>query len=107
MTSNLEDEYFAREDIEAKRRLAQKRADALAAQQREALKAQHYMHCPKCGMELHTLDKGKVQVEACFDCKGVWLDAGELEALMSQGALHAKAPSITEALLGIFRRPAP
>jgi len=105
--SNLENEYFAREEIEAKRRLARQTAEALAVQQREALKAQHYMHCPKCGMDLHTLDKGTVQVEACFNCDGVWLDKGELEALLAQRQQHPKGLSVTEALLGIFRRPTP
>lgn len=105
--SSFEDEYFAREDIENKRRLAQKHAEKLATDQRAALKALHSMHCPKCGMELHTLDKGKIQVEACFNCHGVWLDKGELEALMEQRKQHPKSLSVTEALLGIFRSPAP
>ena len=102
--SNLENEYFAREEIEAKRRLAKKAAESLAVQQRDALKAQHYMRCPKCGMELHSLDKGKVQVEACFHCHGLWLDQGELEALLEQRKQNPKTLSVAEALLGIFRR---
>lgn len=107
--SHQEDEYFAREDIENKRRLAKQTAEKLAAEERAKLKALHYMHCPKCGMELKTLDQGKVQVEACFNCHGVWLDKGELEQLMEQRKQQPnyKVLSVTEALLGIFRRPAP
>ncbi|HZH04948.1 MAG TPA: zf-TFIIB domain-containing protein, partial [Myxococcaceae bacterium] len=86
--------------------LALKQADAVAANQRDALKTLHHMRCPKCGMELHTLDRGSVQVDACFNCKGVWLDAGELETLVAQGA-SSKGPSITQALLDIFRRASP
>jgi hypothetical protein len=107
--SSREDEYFAREDIENKRRMAKQHAEKMASDERARLKALHFMHCPKCGMELRSLDQGKVQVEACFNCHGVWLDKGELEQLMEQrkNEPNYKPLSVTEALLGIFRRPAP
>jgi uncharacterized protein len=99
--SNQEDEYFAREDIEKKRRIALHQASELAAKQKEDLKKLHYMKCPKCGMDLQKLDQGSVEIDTCFNCKGIWLDAGELEALTSQG--KQKAPVI-DAVLNIFRR---
>ena len=57
--SQHEDEYFAREDIEKKRKLALEQAQELAASEREELKTLHYMKCPKCGMDLQTLDNGQ------------------------------------------------
>jgi len=80
-----EEEYFLREEIEKKRKLALKQSEEMAVQRKEELKKLHHMHCPKCGMDLHTIEKGKVQVDTCFNCHGVWLDAGELEQLVSAG----------------------
>lgn len=78
----LEDEYFAREEIEKKRKLALQQAEQLAAQQREELQRLHHMKCPKCGMDLQALHKGSVELDTCFNCHGVFLDAGELEKLI-------------------------
>ena len=51
--TNTEDEYFAREDIEKVHKLAVKQSQEMAAKEREALQKLHYMHCPKCGFDLH------------------------------------------------------
>jgi uncharacterized protein len=100
--SSPEEEYFAREEIEKKRKLALEQARLTEAKQREELKQLHHMKCPKCGFDLHTLEKGAVQIDTCFNCKGVWLDAGELEQLMaSSGAGDHK---VMRAVLNIFGR---
>ena len=39
------------------------------------------MRCPKCGMELIEIDYKGIKVDKCSECEGVWLDAGELEAI--------------------------
>jgi Zn-finger nucleic acid-binding protein len=39
------------------------------------------MRCPKCGMELIEIDYKGVKVYKCSECEGMWLDAGELEAV--------------------------
>jgi Zn-finger nucleic acid-binding protein len=39
------------------------------------------MKCPACGEPLAVLELDDVEVDYCFACKGVWLDAGELELL--------------------------
>lgn len=40
------------------------------------------MHCPRCDRRiLTTIVKGKVELEQCPDCRGLWLDAGELARL--------------------------
>jgi uncharacterized protein len=82
--SSTEEEYFAREEIEKKRKLALQQSQALATQQREELKKLHYMKCPKCGLDLQTLKRGEVEIDTCFNCQGIFLDAGELEYLMNQ-----------------------
>jgi Zn-finger nucleic acid-binding protein len=39
------------------------------------------MKCPKCGMALIEVDYKRIKVDKCSHCEGVWLDAGELEAV--------------------------
>jgi mannose-1-phosphate guanylyltransferase len=100
--SSTEEEYFAREEIEKKRKLALQQAQGLAEQQREALKQQHYMKCPKCGMDLQVLQRGKVEVDTCFNCHGVWLDAGELELLHEQMEGEGQG-KVMGAILNLFK----
>lgn len=97
-----EDDYFAREEIEAKRKLALRQAEELKAKEREDRKKLHYMKCPKCGMDLQTLNKGSVEVDTCFNCQGLWLDAGELETLLKGGV--GEDGAWTRSVLNLFKR---
>jgi Zn-finger nucleic acid-binding protein len=100
--SDQEDEYFAREEIEKKHRLAMKQAEELAERTKEELKRLHYMKCPKCGMDLQSLKRGALQIDTCFHCGGVWLDKGEMEQLQSRG--HHESGAVMNAILNIFKR---
>lgn len=100
--SDKEEEFFAREDIEKKRKLALKQAEETEKHKREELKKLHFMHCPKCGLELQTLSRGKVEIDTCFSCKGIWLDAGELEVLVKEGL--GKGGEVIGAVLNLFKR---
>ena len=79
--SNSEDEYFVREDAEKKRRLAQQAKKDKEAAELKRLKDLHWMRCPKCGLEMHEVKFRGVDVDVCFSCNGVFLDAGEIEQL--------------------------
>ncbi len=37
--------------------------------------------CPKCDVALLIVTHDAVEVDVCDQCRGVWLDAGELETL--------------------------
>ncbi len=37
--------------------------------------------CPKCQVAMQEREKGDVLIDICPQCRGVWLDAGELEKL--------------------------
>ncbi|WP_052847916.1 zf-TFIIB domain-containing protein [Streptomyces avicenniae] len=53
------------------------------------------MQCPKCGAQLHTFNRSGVQIEQCSNCRGIFLDYGELEHLTkleSQWAPQAPPP---------------
>ncbi|HUK65904.1 MAG TPA: zf-TFIIB domain-containing protein [Anaeromyxobacteraceae bacterium] len=73
-----EGEYFVREDAEHKRRIALEMKKVMAEEQARALRELHYMHCPKCGMPLQEVDYGKVHVDACFNCGGIFLDKDDI-----------------------------
>lgn len=74
-----EEEYFARVEAEKLKNIALERAGQLSKKQKEDLRKAHWMHCPKCGMELHPVPYRGVTLDKCFHCKGVYLDEGELE----------------------------
>lgn len=38
--------------------------------------------CPKCQAPMRTYERSGVNVERCTECRGVFLDAGELERVM-------------------------
>ena len=79
--SEREEEHFARLEFERKKKLEEERHKKLAEEEKKRLKELHYMKCPKCGMELIEIDYKGVKVDKCSECEGVWLDAGELEAI--------------------------
>lgn len=41
------------------------------------------MHCPKDGTPLQARQRGGVDIDYCPTCRGVWLDRGELEKIIS------------------------
>src|SRR5689334_9412215 len=79
--SNTEEEYFAREEAEKKRKLHAEENARKTAAEREAARKLHHMKCPKCGSDLAEVAFRDVQIDRCFTCNGVFLDAGELEHL--------------------------
>ena len=42
------------------------------------------MTCPRCSGSLHEIDRDGVTIDRCEKCRGVWLDRGELEKLVSR-----------------------
>jgi uncharacterized protein with PIN domain len=96
---NTEEEYFARENAERLRKLAAEQKRAMDSAEREALRKQHFMRCPKCGMKLEEISFRDVQVDRCFSCNGTWLDEGELEKL----AKEDQRGSVMESVLRIFK----
>jgi len=99
--SNAEDEYFAREDVEKKRKLSFQQAELLSEKQREALKTLHHMKCPKCGFDLQPLQSDDMTVDTCFNCKGVWLEAGEIDRLKRRHPTVRRP--VLEAILNLFK----
>jgi hypothetical protein len=74
--SRNEDEYFLKLDAE----LIRAHRDRLDAERRNTELA-HAWKCPKCRGTLYETIYHHVKVDVCPDCKGAWLDAGELEMI--------------------------
>jgi len=78
--SRNEDEYFVKQDAE----LIRKRREQLDAERAARERKSHFMKCPKCGGALAEREYNNVKIDACTECGGVWLDAGELELVAHQ-----------------------
>jgi Zn-finger nucleic acid-binding protein len=42
------------------------------------------MRCPACGGQLAELERSGVRIDACRQCRGVWLDRGELDRILER-----------------------
>ena len=96
--SRNEDEYFARQDLERRKQWAKENAAKVSTVDREKLKQEHWMKCPKCGNDLHTVDLHGVKIDTCASCGGTWLDAGELDHL-----LHPERRDLFHRVMSVFR----
>jgi len=76
-----EEEYFARMDYERRKTVEEEKQNKLAEEEKKRLRELHYMRCPKCGMQLIEIDYKGIKVDKCSECEGIWLDAGEMEAV--------------------------
>lgn len=77
--TSKEDEYFAREEAIKLRKLAARQTQEMADDEKQKLKELHWMHCPKCGMKMNTININQVEIDKCFHCGGLYFDDGELE----------------------------
>ena len=50
--------------------------------------------CPRCGTVLTMTERAGVEIDYCPQCRGVWLDRGELDKIIERGeTAGAPAPS--------------
>lgn len=96
--SKTEDEYFAMEEAEKKKRLAKAVSDQQTKEERKKIQEFCFMKCPKCGGQLSDLLYRGIQIDKCSDCLGVWLDDGELEKLTGQNG-----ENIIKDILNLFK----
>ena len=53
------------------------------------------MNCPVCDGRLRAVQKYGVEVDICPDCKGVWLDRGEIDKIIEMASSAEPARSDT------------
>ncbi len=78
--SKSEEEYFTKRDLE----LLEKKRVQLQSEAQAAERKSHYLKCPKCGADLAEDEFHGITIERCPECHGIWLDAGEVESLVSE-----------------------
>src|SRR5262249_27532395 len=96
--SETEEEYFAREEAAKLYRTTLEKNRQMAQEERQLLKKLHFMHCPKCGMDLKTIRFRDVSVERCFSCNGTFFDEAELERLAGHDG-----PGLIERIAAVFK----
>jgi uncharacterized protein len=42
------------------------------------------MKCPICDIEMRISDREGIEIDYCTQCRGVWLDRGELEKIIAK-----------------------
>ncbi|HUT53211.1 MAG TPA: zf-TFIIB domain-containing protein [bacterium] len=77
-----EEQYFAEQEQLKRRKLREELSRRRDQQKAEGAKNTHWMKCPKCGQDLEEKSYEDVLIDQCQGCKGIYLDAGELELLL-------------------------
>lgn len=42
------------------------------------------MNCPNCGEPLNERERSGIEIDVCPQCRGIWLDRGELDKLLAR-----------------------
>ena len=50
------------------------------------------MQCPVCRTQLAMSDRQGIEIDYCPQCRGVWLDRGELDKIIERSAPQAAPP---------------
>lgn len=44
------------------------------------------MKCPNCNVSLVITDRSNVEIDYCPECRGIWLDRGELDKIIERSS---------------------
>lgn len=61
--------------------------------------------CPNCNASMQEVNRNGVQLDMCPQCRGVWLDRGELEKLMN--SVRAAETELEREYEAAYRQPSP
>ncbi|MDP3463846.1 MAG: zf-TFIIB domain-containing protein [Bacteroidales bacterium] len=48
------------------------------------------MKCPNCSVNLVMTERSGIEIDYCPDCRGIWLDRGELDKIIERSSQSAK-----------------
>ena len=48
------------------------------------------MKCPNCNVNLVMTDRSGVEIDYCPECRGVWLDRGELDKIIDRSTSRTR-----------------
>jgi uncharacterized protein len=49
------------------------------------------MRCPSCNSRLVEVERSEVLIDACPQCRGIWLDRGELDKILAKDRAMSSA----------------
>ncbi len=55
------------------------------------------MNCPVCRTSLALADRQGIEIDYCPQCRGVWLDRGELDKIIERGSAQITATPVAAA----------
>ena len=84
--SENEQKFFKEEELRLRMQSLAMQQQRMDEAEKQRLKELHWLHCPKCGQKLDQERYGNVEVDVCPACKGLWLDANELETIINANA---------------------
>jgi len=84
--SENEEKYFMEQELRQRMQKLEEEQRKMAEAEKHRLKELHWLHCPKCGQNLNQEHYGTVEVDVCPSCKGLWLDANELEIIVAESS---------------------
>ncbi|MFN3192360.1 MAG: zf-TFIIB domain-containing protein [Aureliella sp.] len=47
------------------------------------------MDCPTCDAKLSITHRENIEIDYCPECRGIWLDRGELDKLIERSSRHS------------------
>lgn len=50
------------------------------------------MKCPNCNVNLVMTERSGIEIDYCPECRGVWLDRGELDKIIDRSSPTAQNP---------------
>jgi Zn-finger nucleic acid-binding protein len=51
------------------------------------------MKCPNCNVNLVMTERSGIEIDYCPDCRGVWLDRGELDKIIERSSAQNTQPT--------------
>jgi len=54
------------------------------------------MNCPHCNVPLVMSERSGVEIDYCPQCRGIWLDRGELDKIIERAAQMNSRPPVYE-----------
>ncbi len=62
------------------------------------------MKCPNCNhAALVMSERQGIEIDYCPDCRGIWLDRGELDKLLEKASANPSGAASTPMSLGVFQ----
>ena len=52
------------------------------------------LKCPTCAEPMIVVEYGGIEIDTCMSCRGIWLDGGELEALVGTPVPETPDPDL-------------